>query len=127
MKHVIYFNGNKKKIAWVIQTKKKIIKQQRKHVPIYLNNVNYEQSKIIALHIGIFWGIGKFMIKNNDELEIMIDSICIYKILLGDIECNDNIIIKRIEFIKQLIKKRELNITYKLINKTENLVYNIEQ
>ena len=64
MKHLFYSDGNQKKIAWVIQTNDIAIEQLRDHADIYLDRITDEQSRYIALHVGVFWGIGKFIIKN---------------------------------------------------------------
>ena len=43
----------------MIQTNDSIIEQKREHSEIYLNKVTIQQSKYIAIHVGLFWGIGK--------------------------------------------------------------------
>jgi hypothetical protein len=64
--HVFYSDGNANEIIWIIQTKDSIIEQNRKHVEIYKNRISNLQSKYVALHIGLFLGIGVFKIKNGD-------------------------------------------------------------
>ncbi len=73
MQHTFFFDGDSKKIAWVIKTDKKSFEENRDHAEIYLDKVTSLQSKYIALHVGLFWGIGKFIIKNEDSILIKID------------------------------------------------------
>ena len=62
MEHVYYFDGNQKRITWVIQNEKIKAKQFREQAENYLDKVSVEQAKYIALHVGIFWSIGTFII-----------------------------------------------------------------
>ena len=70
MNHVFYLDGNAKKVSWGIQTEGTIVEQSREHVEIYKNKISNLQSKYVALHIGLFWGIGIFKIKNEDVVKI---------------------------------------------------------
>ena len=79
MKHVFYAYGNSKKISWVIQTENSVTEQTREHVEIYKDRVSGTQSKYIALHVGLFWGIGAFIIKNEDVVIIKIDEKSIHE------------------------------------------------
>ncbi|MGQ0376355.1 MAG: hypothetical protein ACT4OW_02480, partial [Nitrososphaerota archaeon] len=108
MKHVFYCDGNQKKIAWVIQTDGNAIEQLRDHADIYLDKVTDEQSRFIALHVGVFWGIGKFIIKNNDTVSIMIDSKSMFAHLNGDQQSDDSFIQNRSFFIQQIVEQRKL-------------------
>ena len=109
MKHILYMDGNKEKISWVIKSRE-TVKQSRKHAEIYYNKVTTEQSKYIALHVGLFWGIGTFIIKNEDKISIMIDLKSMYNVLTGNIKNNDFLIKTRINFINHLLKLRKNNI-----------------
>ena len=51
----------------IIQSKEVTEEEDRDHVDEYLDKVTDEQSKYIALHVGIFWGIGRFVIQNEDS------------------------------------------------------------
>ena len=73
MEHVFYFDGTPKKITWSIYTGNSIVEQSREHVEIYMDKISSVQSKYIALHVGLFWGIGAFIIKNEDVVIIKID------------------------------------------------------
>lgn len=120
MQYLFFFDGNEKRIAWEIRNNDSKKEQIRKHVNVYLNKVTKDQSKIIALHVGLFWGIGRFIIKNNDEIIVMIDSKNLFKSLTKSTVITDKFIQTRIHFINQLIKQRELNIDYKFIESKDN-------
>lgn len=120
MQYLFFFDGNEKRIAWEIRNNDSKKEQIREHVNVYLNKVTKDQSKIIALHVGLFWGIGRFIIKNNDEIIVMIDSKNLFKSLTKSTVITDKFIQTRIHFINQLIKQRELNIDYKFIESKDN-------
>ena len=120
MQHFFFFDGNEKRIAWEIRSNDSKTEQIREHVNVYLNKVTKDQSKIIALHVGLFWGIGRFIIKNKDEIIVMIDNKNLFKAITKSIVITDEFIQTRIHFINQLIKQRELNIDYKLIESKDN-------
>ena len=44
-----------------------------------LNITNYEESKFVALHVGIYWGLGVYIIKDNDQVNVMCDSKMVYE------------------------------------------------
>lgn len=120
MKHILYIDGNKEKISWVIKSRE-TVKQSRKHAEIYYNKVTTEQSKYIALHVGLFWGLGTFIIKNEDKISTMIDLKSMYNVLTGNIKNNDFLIKTRINFINHLLKLRKLDLKYIFIDQKENL------
>jgi len=121
MEHVYFFDGNKKRISWVIQNEKTNIEQYREHAENYLDLVSVEQSKYIALHVGIFWCIGVFIIKNGDIIKIMLDSKSMYDHLSNNTASADTFIEIRTGFIKQLIDQRKLVIKYELITPEQNI------
>lgn len=125
MKHVFYCDGNQKKIAWVIQTNGNAIEQLRDHADIYLDKITDEQSRFIALHVGVFWGIGKFIIKNNDTVSIMVDSKSMFEHLNGDQQSDDSFIQNRTFFINQIVEQRKLNIECQLIDAKDNLAHKL--
>lgn len=125
MKHVFYCDGNQKKIAWVIQTDGNAIEQLRDHADIYLDKITDEQSRFIALHVGVFWGIGRFIIKNNDTVSIMIDSKSMFEHLNGDRQSDDSFIQNRSVFISQIVEQRKLNIECQLIDVKDNLAHKL--
>jgi hypothetical protein len=125
MKHALYYDGNQKKIAWVIQTEGNAVEQQRDHAEIYLDRVTDEQSRFIALHVGIFWGIGRFIIKNNDTVNVMVDSKSMFENLNNRQQNSDFFIQDKLFFINQLIEQRKLNIEYQLIDAKDNLAHKL--
>ena len=121
MEHILFFDGDSKRISWVIQTDNSIVEQKREHAEIYLDKVTNQQSKYIGLHIGIFWGIGTFIIKNEDIVKITTDDKTVYDHLISNHKSNDEFIEKRTFFIRQLIEQRKLKIKYDLVESNRNL------
>lgn len=124
MYHIFYSDGNAKNISWVIQTNNSIIKQNRKHVDTYKDKVTNIQSKYIALHVGLFWGIGVFIIKNEDSIKIKLDEKIMYDQFTSNLKIKDDFIKKKIGFIRQLIEQRKLKIEFEIIDVDENLARN---
>jgi hypothetical protein len=121
LEHVLFFDGNTKRISWVIQTNNSVIEQKREHADIYLDKVTNQQSKYIGLHVGLFWGIGTFIIKNQDIVKVAIDDNSIFEHLSTNQKSHDGFIEKRTCFIRQLIEQRKLKIYYELITADKNL------
>ena len=121
MEHILFFDGNSKSISWVIQTDNSIVEQKREHAEIYLDKVTNQQSKYIGLHIGIFWGIGTFIIKNEDTVKITTDDKTVFDHLISNQKSDDKFIEKRTFFIRQLIDQRKLKIKYELVASEKNL------
>ena len=120
MNHVFYSDGDSTKISWLIQTEDNTVEQTREHVEICKNKITDLQSKYVALHIGLFWGIGVFIIKNEDLLKIKIDEKTMFEQLNGNEKINDEFIQNRIKFIKQLIVQRKLKVQYEFIKQEAN-------
>ena len=125
MDHVFYSDGNAKKVSWLIQTNDSIIDQNREHVDIYKDKISNIQSKYVALHIGLFWGIGVFVIKNEDHLKIKLDDKIMFEQLTANLKIKDEFIQNRIKFINQLIAQRKLKIEFELILQKDNLANKI--
>ncbi len=121
MEHTLFFDGNQKRISWLIQSNDSTEEQERDHVDQYLDKVTNEQSKYIALHVGIFWSIGRFIIKNEDIVNVMLDSKTMYKHLTDDIKNSDEFIEKRTWYLKELIAQRKLNINSHLREPKDDL------
>lgn len=121
MEHTLFFDGNQKRISWIIQSDDTTDEQDRDHVDLYLDKVTNEQSKYIALHAGIFWCIGRFIIENEDTVNVMLDSKSMYKHLTEDNENSDEFIEKRTWYYKKLIEQRKLKIKYHLIESRDDL------
>lgn len=120
MEHSFFFDGNSKKIAWIIKNEDSEINQKREHAEIYLNKITNLQSKYIALHVGLFWGIGRYIIHDGDKINVKIDNKVMFDHLSRNQSVSDGFINTRTDFILQFIKQRELNISYQLIKIEEN-------
>jgi hypothetical protein len=121
LEHIFFFDGNSKRIAWTIQTNNSSIEQKREHVDIYLNKVTILQSKYIAMHVGLFWGIGRFIIKDKDNIILKIDDKSMFNQLSKIENPSDEFIKTKINFITQLISQRKLKINFVFVDKKENL------
>ena len=121
----IILDGTKTKFSWIIQTGNQIKKEFRVHPPAYYSGYKLDikndiQSKFIALHVGLYWGIGVFIIKDGDTIDVMCDSKEMYDILNSKRETNDQIISDKINFTNLFIEQRKLIINYHLINDDNN-------
>ncbi len=121
MEHILFADGNLKKISWTIKTNDSVDEQMREHVEQYLDKVTSEQSKYIAIHVGIFWSIGRFIIKNEDTVKVMLDSKKMFEHLSQKKDSPDEFIQNRTLFLNELIKQRKLKVHYHLIKPEENL------
>lgn len=106
----------------MIQTNDSSVEQKREHPNIYLNKVTIQQSKYIALHIGLFWGMGSFIFNNEDSITIKIDNKKMFDHLSRNEKLSDGFINTRTFFITQLINQKKLKINYELVDPTKNLV-----
>jgi hypothetical protein len=91
------------------------------HPDIYRNKVTNEQSKYIAMHVGLFWGIGRFIIENEDSITIKIDDKTMFEQSSRNEISSDEFIKTRTYFITQLIDQRKLKINYELVDSEKNL------
>ncbi len=73
------------------------------------------------MHVGLFWGIGRFIINDEDSITIKIDDQTMFAHFLKNEKSSDEFIKTRIHFITQLIDQRKLKINYKLVNSEKNL------
>tara|TARA_A100001037_G_C14842911_1_gene497352 strand:+ start:13 stop:456 length:444 start_codon:yes stop_codon:yes gene_type:complete len=126
MKHDLFFDGNVKEYTWTIKTGEKLAEQIREHPPAYLSGgkldvKNIEESKFIALHIGIYWGLGVFIIKDNDQVNVMCDSKTMYEIFTQGKTSDNQIINDKIRFINQLTELRRVRMNFQLIDAKDNL------
>lgn len=120
MEHLLCSDGNAKKISWTIKTENDLKEQFRDHADIFLDKVTDLQSKYIALHVGLFWSIGVFIIKNEDTVKILLDSEEMISHLSSDIKSDDQMLEHRKRFINQLGSQRNLKFIYEKINSAEN-------
>ena len=117
----MYFDGDLKKISWVIHTETKKFSQNREHIEKYRDKITKIQSKYIALHIALFWGIGTFKIKNEDYVKIKLDEERMFDQLNSKTKINDEFIENKIKFIQSFIKQRKLRVGFEKITPEENL------
>ena len=107
MEHELYFDGTLTEYSWSIKTENKIVNQIREHPPAYLSGgkldvKDKQQSKCIAIHVGIYWGLGVFIIKDYDIVNVMCDSEEIRDLMTQNRKVDDQIINDKIYFINQL-------------------------
>ena len=121
MEHILYSDGNLEKISWVIQTNESIISQTRVQTENYKDKITKKQSKYVALHVALFWGIGTFNIKNKDSIKIKLDEKVMYQQLKMQIPIQDEFIKNKIKFIQSFIKQRKLKVEFEIINSQNNL------
>jgi hypothetical protein len=121
MIHTLYSDGNAKRICWSIVTDDKTVDQFREQAEIYVDQVTDLQSKYIALHVGIFWGIGVFIIKNGDTIKIKLDSDEMIKHLTTDARSQNKLIEDKKKFINMLAEQRSLVYQYEKIASGQNI------
>ena len=121
MQHVFFCDGNQKRISWIIQSDDSNVEQFREQAEIYLDKVSVIQSKYIALHAGIFWCIGRFIIKNGDTVKVMLDTKPMFEYLTGGNTNADSFIEARTNFLNQLINQRKLVVRYEIIEPQQNI------
>ena len=126
MEHEIFFDGNTKEYSWSIKTENNIAEQIRKHPPAFrsggkLNITNNEESKFVALHVGIYWGLGVNIIKDNDVVNVMCDSEIMFGIMTKEEKSDNEIINDKVYFINQLTNLRKLKINYQFIESRKNI------
>jgi len=121
VEHILYSDGDQKRISWTITTGDAIKEQFREHADIYLDKITDLQSKYIALHVGIFWSIGVFIIKNQDTVRIMIDSEEMMNHMTSDAKSEDPFVEHRKGFINQLASQRDLKFIFEKIDSSDNV------
>ena len=126
MEHDLFFDGNVKEYSWSIKTGNEIVNQIRVHPPAYLSGgkleiKNNEESRFVSLHVGIYWGLGVFIIKDFDKINVMGDSKEMYEILLQGQKTSNEIINDKIHFVNQLTNHRNLKLIYHLVEPMQNL------
>lgn len=126
MEHDIFFDGNVKEYSWSIKTNDKVADQIREHPPAFrsggkLDIKNNEESRFVALHVGIYWGLGVNIIKDNDVVNVMCDSKIMFEIMTGEEKIDNDIINDKVYFINQLTNLRKLKLNYQLIESKENI------
>ena len=73
------------------------------------------------MHVGLYWGIGVFIIHDGDVIDVMCDSKKMYDIMNSDKETADPLINDKIHFTNLFIEQRKLIVNYHLIDEKNNL------
>ena len=120
MEHIYFFDGDQKKISWIIENSSTRSEESRVHAEYFYDIVTPEQSRYIALHVGIFWSIGRFIIKNGDTVKVMLDQRSMFDRLVKNKSTDDVFIERRMKFIDQIIKQRDLDVRYQMVDPGEN-------
>ncbi len=120
MEHIYFFHGDQKKISWIIENSQTRSEESRVHAEYFYDIVTPEQSKYIALHVGIFWGIGRFIIRNGDMVNVMLDQKSMFDRIAKNKLTGDIFIERRMKFIDQIIKQRDLDVRYQLVDPSKN-------
>ena len=121
MMHVIFCDGNAKRISWSIKTDQNTTEQFREQAEIYVDQVSKIQATYIALHVAIFWGIGVFIIKNGDTIKIKLESDEMIRHLSTDHVSNDRLAEDKKKFINMLSAQRSLLYQYEKITHEQNI------
>lgn len=121
MMHIVFCDGNAKRISWSIKTDQNTIEQFREQAEIYVDQVSSIQATYIALHVAIFWGIGVFIIKNGDTLKIQLESDEMIQHLSTDQISNDKLAEDKKKFINMLSAQRSLLYQYEKITHEQNI------
>lgn len=116
----LYSDGDPRTIAWGICTPDKTLLQWRAHAGIYRDSISAMQSRFVALHVGLFWGIGVFAIRNGGAVRFMIDDDTM-RAHLESRHTGDGFIDGRMHSIDLLINQRGLDVSVYGIEPSQNL------
>lgn len=111
MGHILHFDGDSGGIAWCLEGDASS-RQSRRHPGIYQNRITVEQSRYVALHVGIFWCIGTFRIRDGDPVDIMVADAGMYDRLACGKRQEDGFAAGRIRHINILAGHRGLALSY---------------
>lgn len=116
----LYSDGNPRAIAWGIRTADGTMLERRRQAGIYHGAISTIQAKFVALHVGLFWGIGVFAIRNGDAVRFMIDDPAMLECLERRAS-DDGFVDGRIRHIDALISQRGLRVAVHSIDPAENV------
>lgn len=111
LKHTLHFDGNADGIAWCLEGDPGS-HQSRRHARVYRNRLSTRQSRYVALHVGIFWCIGTFRIRNGDAVRVMITDTGMLEDLKHSIQSDNQFIRYRTMHINLLTEQRDLTVSY---------------
>ena len=112
MPHIIHVAGNGRFIAWAHSGPDgaRTALESRPHVSIY-EGISDEESSYVAAHVGLFWCIGTFRIKNDQSVHIVASDAKAPSLFTGNIP-SSKLITEKMHFIKDLCDKRNIQISY---------------
>ena len=116
----LYSDGDPRTIAWGIRTPDKTLLQWRAQAGIYRDSISTMQSRFVALHVGLFWGIGVFAIRNGGAVRFMIDDDTMLAHLKSR-HTGDALIDGRMRSMDLLISQRNLDVSVYGIEPSQNL------
>lgn len=116
----LYSDGDPRTIAWGIRTPDKTLLQWRAQAGIYRDSISAMQSRFVALHVGLFWGIGVFAIRNGGVVRFMIDDDTMLAYLESH-HAGDVFIDGRMRSMDLLINQRDLDVSVYDIEPSQNL------
>ena len=116
---ILYSDGNPYRISWVIETGRHTHSQWRNQAEIYYNKVSQMQAKFMALHVGLFWGIGVFAIKTGDDIRVLLDDHDMMSCMRSG-HSDDMFSDRRIHFITMLAEQRRLGMIFEHVDAAEN-------
>lgn len=119
-RHVLYSDGNPTRIAWAISTGTRTLTQRRTQAKIYHGRVSEIQARFIALHVGLFWGIGVFAIRNGDDIRMVVSDPAMPSYMKSK-SGGDAFIDGRIRFVDMLLQQRGLRATFRYAAPAENI------
>lgn len=117
----LYSDGDPRRIAWAIRTSTQTLTQWRSQAEMYRGVVSGMQAKFMALHVGLFWGIGVFAIQNGDDVRMMVDDQTMLSHLESTESSGDDFIDRRIHFVNMLAEQRGLGATFQLVSRADNI------
>lgn len=88
---------------------------------MYHGIVSDMQARFMALHVGLFWGIGVFAIRNGDDVLIMVDGQTMLSYLETPGSSGDDFIDGRIHFVNMLAEQRGLGVTFQRTSHADNI------
>lgn len=88
---------------------------------MYRGIVSDMQARFMALHVGLFWGIGVFAIRNGDDVLVMVDDQTMLSHLEMPGSSGDDFIDGRIHFVNMLAEQRGLSVAFQRMSHADNI------
>ena len=112
MPHFIHIAGNGNFIAWTHKNNDKVqtALESRVHASIY-EGVSVEDAMYVASHVGLFWCIGTFRIRDGECVNIALSKNKAPSLFSSTV-LKSKLALEKSYFIEQLCKKRNIKISY---------------